>query len=53
MENFDKLKQAGLADESFTNDERDEINDLSPSLVDKIIAAAKEPEGLDGAAGMQ
>ncbi len=53
MDNFEKLKQAGLADDSFTQDEKDEINFLNPATVDKIIAAASPATGLDGGGGMQ
>lgn len=53
MTNFEKLVQAGLATEDFTADQKDEINDLSESTVDAIIATANPSSGLDGAGGQR
>lgn len=53
MSNFEKLVQAGLANDGFTADEQAEINDLSESTVNKIIAAANVEQDLTGSIGQQ
>ncbi len=39
MTNFDKLKDAGLADDNFNDDQIAEIDGLTEETVDAIIAA--------------
>ena len=54
--NFDKLKNAGLANDDFTADQKAEIEDLSGSTVDNIVSAANSSSRgstLDGGGGQQ